>query len=83
MFLYIFHDQVEETVIFGNSGEFSGEGPKMKANDILQECDCLHDDVLPNVGVRLEDSNKGDCKVKLVNNEELLKEKEIRNLKTS
>jgi len=50
----------------------------LKANDILQECDRLRDDILLNVGMRLEDSNKGDCKVKLVNREELLKEKEIK-----
>jgi len=45
-----------KSVIFGNSGEFSGEGPKMKANDILQECDRLRDDILLNVGVWLEDN---------------------------
>ncbi|XP_011632687.1 cysteine--tRNA ligase, cytoplasmic [Pogonomyrmex barbatus] len=50
----------------------------LKANDILQECDRLRDDILPNVGVRLEDSNEGVSKVKLVNREELLKEKEIK-----
>lgn len=50
----------------------------LKANEILQECDQLRDDILPNVGVRLEDSNEGACKVKLVNREELLKEKEIK-----
>lgn len=27
----------------------------LKATDILKECDRLRDDVLPNVGVRLED----------------------------
>lgn len=50
----------------------------LKANDILQECDILRDDILPNVGVRLEDSNEGNSKVKLVNREELLREKEIK-----
>ncbi|KYN07250.1 PREDICTED: cysteine--tRNA ligase, cytoplasmic [Cyphomyrmex costatus] len=50
----------------------------LKAKDILQECDQLRDDILPNFGVRLEDSNEGECKVKLVNREELLKEKEIK-----
>ncbi|XP_072748832.1 cysteine--tRNA ligase, cytoplasmic [Anoplolepis gracilipes] len=50
----------------------------LKANDILQECDILRDDILPNIGVRLEDSNEEDCKVKLVNREELLKEKETK-----
>lgn len=51
----------------------------LKANNILQECDRLRDDILPNVGVRLEDSNDTEtCKVKLVNREELLKEKEAK-----
>ncbi|XP_077272180.1 cysteine--tRNA ligase, cytoplasmic-like [Temnothorax americanus] len=49
----------------------------LKANDILQECDRLRDDILPNVGVRLEDSNEGP-QIKLVNKKELLKEKEIK-----
>ncbi|XP_024884436.1 cysteine--tRNA ligase, cytoplasmic-like [Temnothorax curvispinosus] len=49
----------------------------LKANDILQECDRLRDEILPNVGVRLEDSNEGP-KIKLVNKKELLKEKEIK-----
>lgn len=51
---------------------------ELKANDILQECDKLRDDILPNVGVRLEDSNEEVCTVKLVNKEELLKEKEVK-----
>ncbi|XP_012532522.1 cysteine--tRNA ligase, cytoplasmic isoform X1 [Monomorium pharaonis] len=55
----------------------------LKANDILQECDRLRDDILPNIGVRLEDSKKignyeEPCKVKLVNKKELLKEKEMK-----
>ncbi|XP_071573548.1 cysteine--tRNA ligase, cytoplasmic-like [Temnothorax nylanderi] len=75
---------VEETVmpyleILGNFREKVRNCAKtLKANDILQECDRLRDDILPNVGVRLEDSNEGACKVKLVNREELLKEKEIK-----
>lgn len=50
----------------------------LKANDILQECDALRDDILPNIGVRLEDSNEETCKMKLVNREELLREKEMK-----
>jgi len=50
----------------------------LKANDILQECDKLRDDILPSVGVRLEDSTEETFKVKLVNKEELLKEKEVK-----
>ncbi|KAK1121826.1 Cysteine--tRNA ligase, cytoplasmic [Melipona bicolor] len=47
----------------------------LKASNILEECDILRDDILPNIGVRLEDSNEEICKIKLVNREELLKEK--------
>ncbi|CAD1477900.1 unnamed protein product [Heterotrigona itama] len=47
----------------------------LKASSILEQCDTLRDDILPNIGVRLEDSNKEICKIKLVNREELLKEK--------
>ena len=50
----------------------------LKATDILLECDRLRDDVLPELGVRLED-DAGSCgKVKLVNREELLREKEAK-----
>lgn len=31
------------------------EARSLKATDILQICDTLRDDILPNVGVRLED----------------------------
>ncbi|KAF3424794.1 hypothetical protein E2986_01068 [Frieseomelitta varia] len=47
----------------------------LKASSILEECDTLRDDILPNIGVRLEDSNEKICNIKLVNREELLKEK--------
>lgn len=50
----------------------------LKAGSILNECDILRDDILPNIGVRLEDSNEEVCKIKLVNREELLKEKECK-----
>ncbi|XP_076179076.1 cysteine--tRNA ligase, cytoplasmic isoform X2 [Ptiloglossa arizonensis] len=50
----------------------------LKAGSILEECDQLRDDTLLNIGVRLEDSNEEFCKVKLVNREELLKEKECK-----
>ena len=48
----------------------------LKATDILRECDRLRDDVLPNVGVRLEDEEGAGSRVKLVNKEVLLKERE-------
>ncbi|XP_076249605.1 cysteine--tRNA ligase, cytoplasmic [Calliopsis andreniformis] len=50
----------------------------LKATSILEECDKLRDDILPNIGVRLEDSTEEVCKVKLVNKEELLREKEAK-----
>ncbi|XP_066592914.1 cysteine--tRNA ligase, cytoplasmic [Prorops nasuta] len=54
------------------------QAKELKADSILQECDILRDDILPNVGVRLEDSTGQSCSVKLVNREELLKEREIK-----
>lgn len=48
----------------------------LKATEILKECDNLRDEVLPNVGVRLEDEEGAGSRVKLVNKEELLKERE-------
>nr|CAH7726846.1 unnamed protein product [Callosobruchus chinensis] len=50
----------------------------LKATEILNECDKLRDDVLPNVGVRLEDREGGPSAVKLVDKETLLKEKEAK-----
>ncbi|XP_076646851.1 cysteine--tRNA ligase, cytoplasmic [Halictus rubicundus] len=54
------------------------EAKTLQANSILEECDKLRDDILPNIGVRLEDSNEESCRVKLVNREELLREKECK-----
>ncbi|KAF5286869.1 hypothetical protein FQA39_LY00402 [Lamprigera yunnana] len=48
----------------------------LKATDILHECDILRDELLPNVGVRLEDRDGGGSAVKLVDCATLLKEKE-------
>ena len=49
---------------------------ELKAVDILKECDDLRDNVLPNLGVRLEDKENEPTVIKLVDKEELLKEKE-------
>lgn len=51
-----------------------------KANNILDTCDKLRDDVLPNLGVRLEDdaASSGKSRVMLVNRAELLKEREAK-----
>ncbi|KAF7407691.1 hypothetical protein HZH66_002228 [Vespula vulgaris] len=50
----------------------------IKADSILRECDKLRDDILPTIGVRLEDDSGDCCKVKLVNKDELLKEREAK-----
>ncbi|XP_034476754.1 cysteine--tRNA ligase, cytoplasmic [Drosophila innubila] len=50
----------------------------LKAFDILKLCDDLRDDVLPNLGVRLEDKDDGKFAVKLVDREMLLREREAK-----
>uniref|UniRef100_A0A183BVA7 Cysteine--tRNA ligase, cytoplasmic n=1 Tax=Globodera pallida TaxID=36090 RepID=A0A183BVA7_GLOPA len=51
------------------------EARAQKNVDILKECDRLRDEILPELGVRLEDHSKDTC-VKLVDRETLIKEKE-------
>lgn len=53
-------------------------GKLLKATDILKLCDELRDDVLPNLGIRLEDKDSGTFAVKLVDRESLLKEREAK-----
>merc|ERR1712111_168641 len=48
----------------------------MGATEILKECDDLRDNVLPNLGVRLEDKENEPTVIKLVDKAELLREKE-------
>lgn len=50
----------------------------IKATEILNECDLLRDEKLPEIGVRLEDRDTGPSAVKLVGKDEALKEKEAR-----
>ena len=51
----------------------------INANEILKLCDELRDDILPNLGVRLEDrENNEKSAVKLIDREILLKEREIK-----
>ncbi len=44
--------------------------------DILKLCDAVRDDVLPNLGVRLEDHEGQSASIKLVDRETLLKERQ-------
>ena len=48
----------------------------LKATDILKECDVLRDDVLPELGVRLEDKENEPTVIKLVDKDELLRERQ-------
>jgi len=53
-----------------------GMARAVKAQDILAECDRLRDTVLPELGVRLEDKENEPTVIKLVDKEELKKERE-------
>jgi len=54
------------------------EARGLKATAILKECDRIRDDVLPNLGVRLEDKESEPTVIKLVDKNELLREKEAK-----
>ena len=56
------------------------EAIPIKASNILKTCDSLRDDVLPELGVRLEDKENEPTVIKLVDKNELLKEKEEKRL---
>lgn len=61
--------------------EFRGKvrdlGISLKNKELLRTCDELRDDVLPNLGVRLEDSDNRTS-IKLVDRDQLLKEREMK-----
>ncbi|XP_046486105.1 cysteine--tRNA ligase, cytoplasmic [Neodiprion pinetum] len=61
-------------------GSVRSQARTLKATNILEECDRLRDEILPNVGVRLEDHEGKASIVKLVDRETLLKEKEAKRL---
>ncbi|XP_046748618.1 cysteine--tRNA ligase, cytoplasmic [Diprion similis] len=61
-------------------GSVRSQARTSKATNILEECDRLRDEILPNVGVRLEDHEGEASIVKLVDRETLLKEKEAKRL---
>uniref|UniRef100_A0A336KAQ1 Cysteine--tRNA ligase, cytoplasmic n=1 Tax=Culicoides sonorensis TaxID=179676 RepID=A0A336KAQ1_CULSO len=50
----------------------------LKATEILKLCDQLRDEVLPNLGVRLEDREGKPSALKLVDRETLIKEREAK-----
>jgi len=64
--------------------EFRGavrqDARQRQATEILERCDALRDDILPNLGIRLEDRENQPAALKFVDREELLKEKEEKKL---
>lgn len=50
----------------------------LKAIPVLQECDKLRDEILPSVGVRLEDKEGEPSVLKIVGRETLLREREAK-----
>ncbi len=54
------------------------EAINLKAGAILSECDGLRDQVLPDLGVRLEDKENEPTVIKLVDKEELKREKQLK-----
>jgi cysteinyl-tRNA synthetase len=60
--------------------EVRKEARQLRATRVLELCDQIRDDVLPNLGVRLEDRENQPPALKLVPREELLKEKEDKRL---
>jgi len=52
------------------------EARKVKATSILSECDRIRDDILPNLGVRLEDKEDTRAVIKMVDKDTLMKEKQ-------
>lgn len=78
--------QLEQTVspYLGAMAEFRDQirdiARQQKAIEILKVCDTFRDDVLPNLGVRLEDREGGPSAVKLVDRDSLLKEREAKRM---
>ncbi|KAF8771005.1 cysteine--tRNA ligase, cytoplasmic-like [Argiope bruennichi] len=54
------------------------QAKEIKATNILKKCDELRDDILPNLGVRLEDQEGMKAAIKLVDPAELAREKEMK-----
>ena len=57
-------------------GAVREQARQLKAVKILELCDELRDEQLPNLGVRLEDKEGGPSAIKLMSKEALLKERE-------
>lgn len=49
-----------------------------KCTEILDLCDAIRDDILPNLGVRLEDKESAAVSIKLVDREILLRERDAK-----
>ncbi|KAL1110117.1 hypothetical protein AAG570_008194, partial [Ranatra chinensis] len=58
--------------------EVRGQARDLKIHSILNICDNLRDNTLPDVGVRLEDREGRPCAVKLMDKETLIREREAK-----
>lgn len=85
MFNVLFHlVQTEETVMpyLSALAEFRKAVREIartqKCTEILDLCDTLRDDILPNLGVRFEDKDAAITSIKLVDRETLLRERDAK-----
>merc|ERR1712154_503163 len=67
---------LDALALFRDDVRLAARGIGGDAVPILKKCDELRDDVLPLLGVRLEDKENEPTVIKLVDKEELMKEKE-------
>jgi len=67
---------LDELASFRDKVRIQAKSMGGNAGPILKECDLLRDETLPQLGVRLEDKEDEPTVIKLVNKEELMKEKE-------
>merc|ERR1712110_1108701 len=67
---------LDALALFRDDVRLAARGIGGGAVPILKKCDELRDDVLPLLGVRLEDKENEPTVIKLVDKEELMKEKE-------
>lgn len=84
-YLFCYVVKVEETVMpyLTVLAEFRNDVRDMvraqkPAMEILTKCDSIRDDVLPNLGVRLEDRDGGAFSIKLMDRETLMRERDAK-----
>ena len=71
-----FRDQVRQRAVASARGSDDGENAKELAAEVLRICDALRDEVLPSLGVQLDDRPSGVAQVKMGDPRMLLAEAE-------